>query len=146
MNTINKPYLLLGIDPDVSKSGVACWNQADKKFEYITTMDFFDLLDLLKKHSFKEVVIEASWLISRVVYGKFDKQAQYKQMAISKAVGANRQIGKLLELFCKKYNISYRLVKPTSSKVDAETFKNLTKWEGRTNSEERDSALLIFGL
>lgn len=33
-----------------------------------------------------------------------------------------------------------------TKKLDAESFKNITKFDKRTNQEQRDAGILVFGL
>jgi hypothetical protein len=68
---------------------------------------------------------------------------------ISKKVGRNHQVGMLIGELCERNGIDYEIMKPLKlvkgKKMDAKTFKLITKYEGRTNPETRDAALLVFG-
>jgi len=47
---------------------------------------------------------------------------------------------------CVYLGIDYKLVKPTKTKTTQDVFKKLTNIVGRTNQEQRDAAMLVFGL
>jgi len=46
---------------------------------------------------------------------------------------------------CEYLGIEHFKIKPTRSKIDATTFKAITKIEKRTNQEQRDALMLVFG-
>lgn len=54
---------------------------------------------------------------------------------------------KIWEDFCKENAIPYEAVAPqrNRTKLDAEAFKRLTGWVGRTSEHARDAAMLVFG-
>lgn len=133
--------MLVGIDPDLSKSGVAV--NTNGKIEY-TTMEFYDLTEWLEKEAsaIKCVYLEAGWLNKSIHHF-----AQNKKIAgnIGAKVGANHTIGQLIHKYLERKKIKCVLVRPTTSKFKAEQFKKFTKIETRTNQEERDAVLLIWG-
>jgi len=131
----------IGIDPDVKKSGVAV--AVDGKLQELHTMDFWSLIEFLDKDLNAHVVIEAGWLNKTANY--HPSQNKNTASKIGSYVGANWQVGKLIEEYCVYMNRTYNLVKPTQSKVDGREFQMYTGWGKRTNSEERDAAMLIIG-
>lgn len=139
----------IGIDPDKDKNGVALYRTTSCKLELLANLTFFDLLDYLKelKASGESVcvVIEAGWLNQGNWHTKASDSAR-KAAKIGKWVGGNHEVGKKIIEMCEYLKIPHRTVIPTRRKVDAETFKQITKWPGRTNQEQRDAALLVFGL
>ena len=67
----------------------------------------------------------------------------------AKRVGMVWDKTNLIMEWCEKHNVKLIRRKPTSksgTKMKADTFRNLTKWEGGTNSHMRDSAMLIMGM
>jgi hypothetical protein len=131
----------IGIDPDVKKSGVAV--ATDGRLDQLHTMDFWSLIDFLDANADAHIVIEAGWLNKTASYHPSKNQSTAAK--IGAYVGANWQIGKLLEEYCQYMNRVYSLVKPTRTKVDGRDFQLYTGWGKRTNSEERDAAMLIVG-
>ena len=140
-----KPEIWVGIDPDVEKSGVAVWDSNEKSFDSIQCLSFFDTIETIKlANEFYStlVIIEAGWLIKKSNWhGANNKNVAAK---IGTKVGANHQVGKLLAEYCMNNNLPYILTVP-QGKRNAREFKCLTGWQGRTNSEHRDAALLVFG-
>ena len=142
--------LYIGIDPDLLKSGVATWD--GKKFTQLGTMRFYELLDYLEMHKMhawtkKEysfmVFLEAGWLNEKSNF--HTNQGAWIRERIAKDVGQNQAVGKLILEYCELEKINYHTIRPTQTKWSSETFKKITGWEGRTNSEMRDAARLIFG-
>lgn len=133
----------IGIDPDIDKSGIAIWDSSRGSFDFLSTQSFYDLLDTLLMNKESYVRIEAGWLNKKSNY----HVAKSKGIsdAISRKVGENHMIGKLIERFCIRNNIKYQLIKPSTKKYNSITFTKTTGVKGRTNQEVRDAAMLVFG-
>ncbi|MGA6877478.1 hypothetical protein [Acinetobacter sp. AND/436] len=135
--------LIIGIDPDLEKSGVAVLKDGSLR---VCNMSFYDLSQYFEvnKSEIKKVVIEAGWLNkkSNFRFGH-SKSAGEK---IAKNVGENHATGKLLAEMAKECGLAVVLVKPTRTKLKAEDFNRITGWQGRTNQEQRDAAMLIIGM
>lgn len=140
--------IIIGIDPDVEKSGVALVE--DGNIEILLNLNLWDLFDLLKE--FKEcktddnltVVIEAGWIDKN---GKEAKNKSYHGggKGSSYDVGRNSEIGRQIAKFCKENGINYVLRQPRGySSLNADYFKSITKYEGRTNSETRVAAMFAL--
>jgi hypothetical protein len=139
--------MLIGIDPDSRKSGVAFY--CNGKIIKLFTIEFFDLCRCLRAandNDLKMVYLEAGWLNKNNMH-KTPPQASKAMCAkIGMNIGMNFQTGKLLAEYMDRNEIPYTLVRPTSSKVDAKLFKKITGWDGgRTNPEKRDAAMLVWG-
>lgn len=142
--------IYIGIDPDTDKNGVAIWDSTTKKLE-LQNMKFWDLIEDIKIIYFNDpsvkIVIEGGWLNKKSNW----HAAKSKGISdmISKKVGRNHQVGMLIGELCERNGIDYEIMKPLKlvkgKKMDAKTFKLITKYEGRTNPETRDAALLVFG-
>lgn len=141
MNT--KPTIFIGIDPDIENNGYAVWDRGDKTLE-IGKKSFWDAIEDIELYNVPvKVIIEAGWLIAKSNWhGAKNKSTAAK---IGKNVGSNHQVGRLFEEYCIKNNIQYQLVKP-KGKIKADTFKRITGHTGRTNQDQRDAAMLVFGL
>ena len=97
--------ILIGIDPDVEKSGVAYYESDTKKLE-LSNLTFFQLFDYLQhvernKADLDEVtvVIEAGWLNKsnwHVTHGTANINAQ-----IGQRTGANHEVGRKIVEMCK---------------------------------------------
>lgn len=146
--------IFIGIDPDTDKSGVAMFtenNLINEKFQ-LTNLSFFDLFDfflnccdLTKRLETKLlVVIDAGWLNkSNFHVINSNKNVNGK---IGERVGANHETGKKIVEMCEYLRIEYKLNKPKKSKVNSEYFAKLTGYKGRTNQDQRDAGMLVFGI
>lgn len=135
--------ILIGIDPDVDKNGVAyCVNG---KLHFLRNLSFFQLFDYLKinKDVVEKVVIEAGWLNKSNWHKTNGSNSVNAQ--IGQRTGANHETGRKIVEMCEYLNLPYELVRPQKSKVDAKYFNRVTGWKGRTNQEQRDAGVLVWG-
>ena len=136
--------MIIGIDPDLEKSGVAILSHSLelKNLTFAETVDLFRR----KQDQIKKVVIEAGWLNKKSnVHGRYG-QSKSAGERIAKNVGENHATGKLLVQIAKSLNLNVIEVRPTRSKKNKEEFNRITGWVGNTNQEQRDAAMLIFGM
>lgn len=138
----------IGVDPDTDKSGFSVWDQGRQEFDHIGKETFFDLTEkiLILREFEISVFVEAGWLNKKSNFHRRKGQSKSVGEKIAKAVGANHQIGKLIVEFCNKNSINVTEVRPTSKKLKSDEFKRITGYKKRTNSEMRDSAMLVFGM
>jgi hypothetical protein len=135
--------MIIGIDPDISKNGIA-WiydaNQLD-----ISNMSFVDVMTFiqLNKPIIKCVYLEAGWLNKKANW--HNARNVCIAASIGRKVGENHATGKLLQQNIEAVGVKVELVKPTSKKLNQLEFQKLTKFPTRTNQEQRDAAMLIFG-
>lgn len=74
-----------------------------------------------------------------------------RQMGMFRKLGA-RQVGeidawcRMIEAICKERGVEYVAVSPKQKgkKVNAEMFREITGWTGRTNQHERDAAMVAW--
>lgn len=141
--------ILIGIDPDIDKSGVAIYNGSYT----LLNLEFPKLVELINSmEEFKENVtfyVEIGELNSSNFHVKFIPKTISNTRAYCAKIGAN--VGKnfaTAKLICDliEYNgYKIRKVRPTSSKKDADYFKRVSKLNIKTNQENRDAFFLIFG-
>ena len=136
--------MIIGIDPDLVKSGVAIIT--DKMT--LHNLTFPELMQLFSdnKDQIKKVVIEAGWLNVKSNFHARYGQSKSAGERIAKNVGENHATGKLIAEMAEYYNLNVILVKPTKKKYTAEEFNRLTGWVGRSNQEQRDAGALVFGM
>lgn len=156
-----KNTIYIGIDPG-NKTGFASWDSGKKKFISIQTMNFWNAIAMIDiaRGVFRppniHVVIE-DCTQNPPVFG-IDKTYQMtkgvhsnKLRAVAKHgmnIGTVMEKTSLMIEWLKRNEIPYTAVKPgkkSMTKLKADSFKNITKWEGRTNEHERDAAMLVFG-
>lgn len=142
--------ILIGIDPDVDRSGIA---MKYKGKVTVSTMRFFPLFDFLAGFKGQKVLvrIEAGWLNKPANFRKMIKDKQGKWVPapdsikerIASKVGRNEEVGKKIVEMCEHLGLEYQLVKPERSKWSSEVFKGATGIETR-NQEEIDAGRLVL--
>ncbi|WP_258580453.1 hypothetical protein [Acinetobacter baumannii] len=145
MTTFKEAQIIIGIDPDLDKSGVAVLKDGLLRLD---NMRFYDLTQYFEvnKDQIKKVVIEAGWLNKKSnLHGRIG-QSKRAGERIAKNVGENHATGKLLVEMAESLGLAVVLVKPTKSKKNSEEFNRITGWQGRTNQEQRDAGMLIWGM
>lgn len=135
--------MIVGIDPDLEKSGVAVLH--DNKQLEMTCLNFVDTLAFIEmnKPIIKCVYLEAGWLNKKSSW--HDAKSISVSARIGKNVGENHATGKLLDECIKSKGVKVVLVRPVNTKLNAEQFEKITKIKYRTNQEQRDAAMLVFG-
>jgi hypothetical protein len=134
---------LIGIDPDVSKSGVCLYNS--KTNFTLLKLSYFELFDLLKNTKGNtKVYIEAGWL-NKSNWHKVSSGSSAINANIGLRTGANHEAGRKIVEMCEYLKLEYLLIKPTRSKINSDTFNKITGFKKRTNQEVRDAAMLVFG-
>lgn len=132
--------LLIGIDPDVNKSGYAVWSPENKSFLGLWDYSLFDIF--VKLQYMRDVYDIFVYLED----GRLAKGVWHKHGA--KNVGKNMAIAQQIHTFMDAHHIPYLLLRPAGySKYDHKTFCNITGWpiKERTNSEKRAAAMMVFG-
>lgn len=137
--------LIIGIDPDLEKSGVAVLKDGSLR---LNNMRFYDLTKYLEvnKDQIKKVVIEAGWMNKKSNLHSRIGQSKRAGERIAKNVGENHATGKLLVEMAESLGLAVVLVRPTKTKKNSEEFNHITGWQGRTNQEQRDAGMLIWGM
>lgn len=160
MRILNQPHVIIGIDPDVDRSGFA---QLLLKTMGITfdTLAFPELIKALRKakdqaiadRSTLRVVVEASWLISHNWHiGNGQVRGAGAIAKTGYNVGRNHQVGLMIVQYCKALGIDVteqRPLKkcwkgPDGKITHAELAYFVPGLPSRTNSEERDALLLTW--
>ncbi len=139
--------MLVGIDPDIDKSGVAV-KEGDKFLLY--SLKFWDLFEFLSQSRPDKVVIEGGWLHDK---SNFRKTTSSNVSArIGKNVGANHETGRKIVEMCEYLKLNYSVVKPLKKVwkgkdgkiTHEEIVRNFKLNIKKSNQEERDALLLII--
>lgn len=134
--------IIIGIDPDVEKSGVCMLIKG--KIKALINLPLWEIFDYIMHTESPFVVIEAGWIDKN---GKEAKNKSYHGggKGSSYDVGRNSEIGRQIAKFCEEHNINYVLRQPRGySSLNAAQFKLITKYDGRTNSETRVAAMFAL--
>lgn len=148
---------VIGIDPDIGKSGVGFLEVATRKLEVSTLsfpalMDYFDHVVETKLETGESVivVVEASWMMKSNWHLKFGSQKEYAA-ATGYKVGQNHQTGKLICEMARAKGLEVlehaplrKCWKGKDGKITADELQQITGLIGRTNQESRDAALLAW--
>ena len=139
--------VLIGIDPDVEKSGVGYINGLNIGLMNYTFFELFDFLKGLKEDYYNKlfVVVEGGWLNKGNWHTK-NKGSAALNAKIGQHTGANHEVGKKIVEMLEYLEIKHKIVRPTKSKMKARVFKMITKIDQQTNQEQRDAYMLIHGL
>lgn len=143
---------IVGIDPDVEKSGVA-WLIRSSRALIVKSLAFGDLIDFLK--SVKEtsgddvlVCVEAGYLNRSnwhtSLYGSHARTAE-----IGRSVGRNHEAAHKIVEVSRWLGLSTIEVHPLrkvwrKGKISSEELAALTGYAGRTNQDGRDAALIAW--
>lgn len=149
----NNQGLVIGIDPDLVKSGVAV--SFNGSLSQLYALSFPELLEFAKdKHA--EHGNRVEFIVEEVEADKTTYQRagmnQNKMRKIAQNVGQVKGVKRVLVECLQHEGIPVRLVKPLKgaykkkAKTDAKFFNQLTGWSGSSNEDNRDAALLaLFG-
>ncbi len=142
--------LLIGIDPDCEKSGIATLNTKTNQVE-VKNLSFFELLDYLlkSKTDIKSVRLEAGFLNSGNWHLHYT-DSKAKAAAKGRDVGRNHEVARKIAEMLEYLGIKHELVKPTKHKMDNATLQQklerlkITGLPKRTNAEMRDAVSLLI--
>lgn len=140
-----KEKFMIGIDPDVDKSGVAFLNGDQLQLDNLTFFQLFDYFKEMKdKYPMIEVYVECGYLNASNWHKKVNASASINSK-IGERTGANFETAKKIVEMCEYLKIAHHKIKPTKSKISNDYFKQITGYTGKTNQEQRDAFMLIFG-
>ena len=149
--------VIIGIDPDSVKSGIACVDVKTKRAECLA-LSFVDIIDYLRFVGQKQatdgltylVVVEAGWLNDNNWHLRWGDNLRIAA-AKGRALGRCEQTGRLLLEVAESLNLSCVARKPLRKcwrgkdrKITDAEIKSFTGIVGRTNQEQRDALLLAW--
>lgn len=141
------PRYWIGIDPG-EHTGVAIWNADTKCFVDIFTTTAASAILHIWYHYVR-------WNRHTTIVFEDARKRRYLPLETNNSEYRGKLMGAgsvkrdctIWEEFCKTYNFDYQAVPPHkgATKWDADYFKKVTGWTGRTSNHARDAALLVFG-
>lgn len=142
---MTKPKLLIGIDPDVDKSGFAFLNGSTLELKNLRFFELYETLKFYKEREIKPTVyVECGSLNKSNWHSKEGKSSKWNSN-IGAALGRNFETANKIIEMCEYLNIPFQRIQPKASKITNDYFKSITGYKGRTNQEQRDAFMLIFG-
>ncbi|WP_010323643.1 hypothetical protein [Marinobacterium stanieri] len=147
--------LVIGIDPDLVKSGVGIVRNG--KLEELHALNIVDLQGLIKEgvgigaHFVVEDVESMKPTFPRHLKAQGKESRERQMQKISQNVGQVKAVARIVCQCLDALGASYTLVKPLggtakAAKRNAELFKKMTGWEGRSNEDTRDAAMLALSV
>lgn len=133
----------IGIDPG-KKTGFAVWDRDAKYLAEVSTLSITMAMDKVRMMAdilgcenirlFIEDARKRKW------YGRTGRERL-------KGAGSICRDSTIWEDFCKELGVQYVMVAPrcNTTKLNAQQFKAITGWQGRTSNHARDAACLVFG-
>lgn len=162
-NMLQRPHIIIAIDPDAEKNGVATLTINTRKLN-LQTLSFPETLDYLlylKRQCEVTnepyiVVIEAGWL-NKGNWHLINAESHARAAAKGNSVGRNHETGRKLVEMCEHWHIPHDTQKPLilrikgrniwkgrDGKITHEELAAFAGITGRTNQEERDAALIAW--
>ena len=141
----NKDKVVVGIDPDCKKSGVAVYRNG--KLEELLNLTFAEYCQSVMERRWGDctLVIEDANHI-KAMYARNRHSAPQAQAQIAQSVGRIKQLATCMIDLARLHGYVVIDAKPTKSNFahDRTKFEFYTKWKGRSNPETRSAA--YFGL
>lgn len=141
--------LYIGIDPGVN-TGLAVWDDSRQKFVRVETLGIVtamvELIEFLRYHgAMDDCYIYIEDARQRTYLPRERNLSEYRGKLMG--AGSVKRDCAIWEEFADYYGIPIQLVPPRkgATKWDADYFKKVTGWTGRTSNHARDAALLVFG-
>jgi hypothetical protein len=146
---VGKVYI--GIDTG-THTGVAIWD--GERFLSLDTMAIHKAMQIVNEYvqSGSDVVVRVEDPRQRTWFGT-ERMSREQERKKLQGVGSVKRDASIWEDFlsdlCEdEANVKYEMVAPKRNvtKLTSESFKAITRWQGRTNEHCRDAAMLVYGL
>lgn len=128
---------IIGIDTG-TKTGYSVWNCKTRSLEAVSCIPIHLAMELVRDAA-KRATIKVKFEDARQV--RFNTDYHKAQGA-----GSVKRDAAIWEGYLSYLGVDFEAVRPKKSltKWDADYFKRVTGWQGKTNSHGRDAALIIF--
>ncbi|WP_080057158.1 hypothetical protein [Spirosoma aerolatum] len=152
--------LVIGIDPDIDKSGWAVWSRSQNRFIEVLPLPFWKFIDKATAYAPGSAlfVLDAGWLNEKVNYHAIKLPLHLKNASeavkakyvaavrekVARDVGLNAGVGLSMLNFLQANHHEVRPIKPTMHKWDAEMIARQTGYKGQSNPETRDAMRLAW--
>jgi hypothetical protein len=134
-----KYWYFVGIDTGV-KTGLAFWVPEVKHLGIYTYPIHvaMDTVQTMQRHIVKILVEDSRQAV-------FGRQLQQHRL---KGAGSVMRDAKIWEDFLTDLKVPFEMVRPRKqlTKLNADTFRKITGYTGKTSEHGRDAAMLVFGL
>ncbi|WP_351122617.1 hypothetical protein [Shewanella sp. T24-MNA-CIBAN-0130] len=144
--------MIIAIDPDVEKSGVAITEKG--QILDLCTKSFVELVKFIavvQKREASLIVIIEDVEANKSVFSKKYKVGPKAKLKIAQDIGRVKATARHLKAFLEDMGVNVVMIKPLkgtvkAAKTNAALFNRLTGWKGSSNEDKRDAGLLaLFG-
>ena len=143
---MSTPRLYIGIDTGVD-TGIAIWDARDRHLCHVATVKIHQALAIVERWHQLGVALTVVFEDARQRRWIPREGSLSKWKGRAMGAGSVKRDAVIWEDFCKDLGIPYLAEPPKKglTKWNAETFRKVTGWKGRTSNHARDAALLVFG-
>lgn len=141
---IGKQYqYYIGIDTGVN-TGFAMWSRATKTLTSVETLSIHKAMERVKgivlPMAVGMVLVRVEDARKRKVFGETGREKL-------QGAGSIKRDAKIWEDFLTDLKVDFEMVAPRNNKtkLNAATFKQMTRFTKETNEHGRDAAMLVFG-
>ena len=130
---------IIGIDTG-TKTGIAVWSTVNKNFLLIETTFIHRAMNIVKHYSNRaETFVLIEDARKRKFYGNVGNE-------ILQGVGSVKRDAAIWEDYLKDIGADFKCVHPVkgATKWADNTFRQITKWEKKTDQHGRDAAMMVF--
>jgi hypothetical protein len=138
----------IGIDCGV-KTGMCVWSAFDKRIRHISTVKIHQAMAGVKfwhDGNPKEIFVRVEDARKRtwVPWQENEKAERGKR----EGAGSVKRDAIIWEDFLEELGVDFEMVAPkdNKTKLTAEAFKAVTRYDGTTSEHARDAAMLVFGM
>lgn len=133
--------IIIGIDPDVDKSGIAILHNGKLA---VVNWRYFEIFENLKviDHNIVLVVIEKGQENKAMFNAK--RKPPKIAAAIGMKTGRNFEVTNKIAEMCEFLNVDHEFYKPTSAKLSHDYLSKIVDLPKRTNEEQRDAVRCIL--
>lgn len=136
---------IIGIDPDLHKSGYSVYDRKDKKLTCCTSLFLWDIFSYIE-----ELItsLTSDQYLIRLEYPKSTNSWHGSSKGSALNVGKNQAIAIIIKEFMIDKSVPHELIYPAGYSdffKNVEFFKKNTGWSERTNEDARASAAMCFG-
>jgi len=137
----------IGIDPG-KNTGFAVWDAEARRLVRVETLEIIPALMAVLDYRGgvgDDPVVVFEDARKRTWIPREKNLSEYRGRLMG--AGSIKRDCEIWEEFCAREGIRYNAVPPRKgvTKWDADQFKRITGWAGRTSNHARDAALLVFG-
>lgn len=140
--------MIIGIDPDLRKSGVALIDGGEIK--ELHSLNAVDLVLFCREQHVKHnaVVKMEDPNVNKPIFERAGLSA-LARLKVAQNVGQVKAAAILLAEFIASHGIPVEMIPPLmgypkAAKKDAELFKRMTHWKGSSNEDQRDAAMIAL--